>query len=69
MKMTIIVKEEHINMLHKADTGEIDTTDDTFKIDWSLYSNYVKGYITVQVNYDLYVKLQDASIIDNTESK
>jgi len=61
MKVTIIVKEEHADILYKACIGEIDTTDLNFKVDWAPYSQYVKGFLTVQINYEMYIKLQDVS--------
>ena len=61
MKITVNIKEDHLDMLYKASIGDIGVSDETFKVDWTEYSNYVKGYITVQIEYDLYVQLTDVS--------
>lgn len=61
MKITIIVKEEHLKILNDAITGKIDFEDKDFNVDWSNYSNYVKGFITVQLTYENYIKLNDSS--------
>jgi hypothetical protein len=60
MKITIIVKQEHADLLYKACKGEIDVNDEKFRVDWSEFSNYAKGFLTVQIDYEMYIKLLDS---------
>lgn len=61
MKVTIIVKEEHAELLYKVSKGELSMDDDKVQIDWATFSNYAKGFLTVQIDYELYVTLLDSS--------
>jgi hypothetical protein len=60
MKVTIIVRQEHAELLYKACIGEKDVNDEDFLVDWSEFSNYAKGFLTVQIDYEMYVKLLDS---------
>jgi len=68
MKVTIIVKKEHAENLYLANKGELDVFDKDFHVEWSEFSNYAQGFLTVQIDYELYVKLLD-SVNDEKNEK
>lgn len=57
MNIIIIVKEEFLELLNNACDDNSIINKEGFSIEWSTYSQYVKGFLTVQIDYNTYKEL------------